>query len=115
MAKNYPSTASSSKDDWEAHDAMHTLMRAGEIIKDKKLLSRARKKAAEHAAKMQDVADHAAALAKRGLISDKQMVKLKSNKGQGGKVKRLAKTAPLAKGNEGDMGAGQTQRGIVTK
>lgn len=98
----------SEREDWEAHDAMHTLMRAGEIVKNKPLLKRVRKKAAEHAEKMQDVANRAGDLARRGLISEKAMAKHMSkgkaaNKGnQGGNVKDLDKTAKLASGTEGD-------------
>lgn len=44
----------------------------------------------------------ARALAKRGLISDKAMAKMKGAKGQGGDVKDLDKTAPIASGTEGD-------------
>jgi hypothetical protein len=89
------------KEDWEAHDGMHTLMRAAEIVKDKALLKRVKKKAAEHAQKSRDVAERASSLAKTGAISEKAMAKVK-NKGQGGNVKDLEKTTPLAKGTEGD-------------
>lgn len=44
----------------------------------------------------------ARALAKRGLISDKAMAKMKGAKGQGGDVKDLDKTGPIASGAEGD-------------
>lgn len=96
MAKKTRSTPPESREDWEAHDAMHTLMRAGEIVKDKKLLGRVRKQAAEHAKKMHDVASRAGALARRGLISDKAMSKMAGNRGQGGDVKDLEKTRPTA-------------------
>lgn len=72
--------------DYEAHDAMHALMRAEEIKKDPKLMKRAQKHAAEHSEKMREAADRAGRLAKSGHISEKQMAKLK-------------KTKPLAKGN----------------
>lgn len=91
-----PTTSYHDKEDYEAHDAMHTLMRAGEIVKDKKLMGRVKKKAAEHAQKSRDLADRASALAKTGHISEKQMAKLSSKKGQGGDVKLLDKTAPIA-------------------
>ena len=65
-------------DEWEVRDAMHTMMRAGEIIKDKKLLALVRKEAANHAAKMKNVAQQASQLAKMGRISDKQLAKLAS-------------------------------------
>lgn len=63
-------------DEWEVRDAMHTMMRAGEIVKDKKLLALVRKEAAEHSQKMANVARQASQLAKMGRISDKQMAKL---------------------------------------
>lgn len=86
-----------SHEDWEAHDAMHTLMRAGEIIADKKLLKRARNKAAEHSEKMRDVANRAGQLAKMGRISPKAAQKhLKAKGNQGGDVANLAKTAAIA-------------------
>ena len=61
---------------WEVRDAMHTMIRAGEIVRDKKLLVEVKKHAAEHADKMKEVARQAAELAKRGRISPKQMAKL---------------------------------------
>ena len=64
-------------DEWEVRDAMHTMMRAGEIVNDKKLLGLVRKEAAEHAQKMQDVSKQASQLAKMGRISPKQMAKLR--------------------------------------
>lgn len=81
---------------------MHTLMRAGEIVKDKKLLKRVRAKAADHATKMREVADRAGQLAKRGLISDKQMAKMKGKgkssggANQGGSMAALDKTQAIA-------------------
>lgn len=89
-------------EDWQAHDDMHTLMRADEIMKDKKRHGRARAKAKEHSEKMADVAHRAGQLAKSGHISEKQMAKLKGKKGQGGNVKDLDKTGHLATGKEGD-------------
>lgn len=89
-------------EDYEARDAMNTLMRAREIEADRDLMTAAQKSAADHAAKMSDVARRAGALAKAGHISDKQLAKLKKDK-------------PLASGKEGDTGKGQTVRGIATK
>lgn len=83
-------------EDYEARDAMHTLLRAHEITKNKPLLEAARKHAAEHAKNMAEVADRAGQLAKQGRISDKQMARLKGRKGQGGSAKNLDKTAPVA-------------------
>lgn len=89
--------------DYEAHDAMHTLMRADEIRKDGKLMKRVQKRARKHASEMRERAASAESLARRGLISDKQMAK----------VKDLEKTKPLAKGNEGDdAGPTRTSAGI---
>lgn len=65
-----------SEHDWEAHDGMHTLMRAGEIIANKPLLKRVRKHAAAHSQKMADVSKQAARLAKSGAISEKALAKL---------------------------------------
>lgn len=89
-------------DEWEVRDAMRTLMRAEEIQGDKKLMGMVRKEAAREATKMQEVAKQADRLARAGHISEKQLAKLK-------------KKTPLAKGNEGDKGASETVRGIVTK
>lgn len=63
-------------DDYEVRDAMHTMMRAGEIVKDKALMGHIRKHAAEHAAKMHAVLQQAHHLAKSGRISEKAMAKL---------------------------------------
>ena len=74
-----PSNKASKKkgfDDWEVRDAMHTMLRAGEIVKDKKLLAAVKVKAAKHAEKMETVAHQAGQLAKMGRISPKQMAKL---------------------------------------
>jgi hypothetical protein len=65
-------------DDYEIHDAMHTMLRAGEIVKDKKLMGHVRKHAAEHAKKTHEVAERASHLAKSGRISPRQMAKLAS-------------------------------------
>lgn len=63
-------------DEWDARDAMHTLMRAGEIIADKPLLEAARKAASEQAVKSAAVAKQATRLAKMGHISPKALAKL---------------------------------------
>jgi hypothetical protein len=63
-------------DKWAVRDAMHTMMRAGELTKDKKMMGLVRKEAARHADEMREVADKAASLAKKGLISDKAMAKI---------------------------------------
>lgn len=63
-------------DEWRVDEAMRTMMRAGEIVADKKMMGLVKKKAAEHAEKMQSVAKQAAQLAKSGRISPKQMAKL---------------------------------------
>lgn len=67
-------------DHWEVRDAMHTMMRAGEIIKDKKLLAAVKKEATAHAKELQETATRAGQLAKMGLISPKQMAKLGDRK-----------------------------------
>lgn len=77
-------------EDWRVEDAMHTMMRAGEIVKDKKMIGLVRKKAAEHANKMAAVAKQATQLARMGRISPKAAAKHLS----GGR--QLAKTTPLA-------------------
>lgn len=69
------------REDYEAKDAMHTLLRAHEITKNKHLMGRVRKHAKAHAAKMAEQAHHAARLAKSGHISDKQMKKLHDDEG----------------------------------
>lgn len=63
-------------DHWEVRDAMHTMLRAGEIIKDKKLLSAVKKEATSHAKELQETATRAGQLAKMGLISPKAMSKM---------------------------------------
>lgn len=67
-------------DHWEIRDAMHTMLRAGEIIKDKKLLAAVKKEATAHAKELQETATRAGQLAKMGLISPKQMAKLGDRK-----------------------------------
>lgn len=63
-------------DDWEVRDAMRTLMRAGEITKDKKLLELVRACAAKEAVELKETAARASMLAKMGRISPKQLAKL---------------------------------------
>jgi hypothetical protein len=74
------SPASKKYDDYEVRDAMHTMMRAGEIVKDKTLMGHVKKHAAEHAKKMHAVSQQAHHLAKSGRISDKAMAKLDKTK-----------------------------------
>jgi hypothetical protein len=78
MTKSTPASnkKSAGPDPWEVRDAMHTMLRAGEITKDKKMLALVREEAKNHASKMRDVADQAGQLAKMGRISPKQMAKL---------------------------------------
>ncbi len=84
-------------DKWSVRDAMHTMMRAGELTKDKKMMGLVRKEAANHAREMQEVAHKASALAKAGRISEKAMAKhITKNKGQGGNTKSLEKTNAIA-------------------
>lgn len=65
-------------DEWDVREAMRTMMRAGEITKDKTLLNLVRKEATRHAAELKETAARAGQLAKMGRISDKQMAKLKA-------------------------------------
>lgn len=78
MAEGRGMTKSTPKkyDDYEIRDAMHTMLRAGEIVKDKKLMGHVKKHAKEHAEKKHDEAQRAAHLAKSGRISDKAMAKM---------------------------------------
>lgn len=78
-----PATEASTKpkkgfDHWEVRDAMHAMLRAGEIIKDKKLLAAVKKEATSHAKELQETATRAGQLAKMGLISPKAMAKMDS-------------------------------------
>jgi hypothetical protein len=63
---------------WEVHDAMHTMMRASEIVRDKALLAAVKREAKSYAGEMEAKADRAREFAKRGMISPKQMAKLGS-------------------------------------
>jgi hypothetical protein len=67
-------------DKWEVRDAMHTMLRASKIVKDKKLLAAVKKEALSHAQELNETAAQAAALAKMGKISPKQMSKLGANR-----------------------------------
>lgn len=69
---------SKSYEHYEIRDAMHTMLRAGEIIKDKKLLAAVKKEAQRHAKELQETATRAGQLAKMGRISPKQMAKLRA-------------------------------------
>lgn len=81
-------------EDYEVRDAMHTMLRAGEIVKDKHLMGHVRKHAAEHAKKSHEVATRAAHLAKSGRISEKAMAKL--GKGADGGSHNIDKMEPIA-------------------
>ncbi len=85
---------------YEVEDAMHTMRRAGEIVKDKKLMAEVKAMAKERAEEMEDVANRAEHLARAGRISEKQMAKLNGRKGSashnGGDAKGLNKTAEIA-------------------
>jgi hypothetical protein len=72
MAKKY--------DEYEVRDAMHTMMRAKELVKDHDLMGHVRKHAGEHAAKMHDESKRARHLAKSGRISEKAMKKIDKTK-----------------------------------
>jgi hypothetical protein len=91
-----PDTPSKSKkyDEWEVRDAMHTIMRAQEHIKNKQLMGHVRKHAKEHAEKMHEESQRAARLAKSGKISEKQMAKLKG--GADGGSKNIEHMDPIA-------------------
>jgi hypothetical protein len=67
---------SKSLDEWEVRDAMHTMLRAAKIVKDKKLLAAVKKEATRHAEELSETAKQAGALAKMGKISPKQMAKM---------------------------------------
>lgn len=71
-----PVATSDSDDHWRVRDAMRTMLRAGEIIKDKKLLTAVKKEALAHSKELQETATRAGQLAKMGLISPKAMAKL---------------------------------------
>ena len=84
-------------DEWEVRDAMHTMLRAGEITKDKHLMGHVRKHAAEHAKKSHETAQRAAHLAKSGRISEKQMAKLAGGNGDAKtETKNADKMTPIA-------------------
>lgn len=60
---------------WEVDDALRTLTRAYEIVKDKALMSDVKKMAAEKAKEMVDISGKMAGLAKMGLVSEKAQAK----------------------------------------
>ncbi len=62
--------------EWEVEDALRTLQRAAEIIKDKKMMIAVKKCAVEKAGEMKEVAAQADSLAKMGRISPKAMSKM---------------------------------------
>lgn len=77
IAASVPLKARKGKiDEWEAREAMQTLIRAGEIIANKPLLEAARKAAGEQAVKSAAVARQASQLAKMGRISPKALAKI---------------------------------------
>lgn len=76
---------------WEVRDAMHTILRAGDHMKDEGLMKEVRKHAKHHADEKAAESHRAQQLAKAGRISPKQLAKLE-------------KKQPLAKGNNGDGG-----------
>ena len=86
-----------SYDEYEVKDAMHTMLRAHEITKDKTLMKHVRKHAADHSKKMHDVAHRAGQLAKAGRISDKAMAKMAGGEGSAkAETKNADKMTPIA-------------------
>jgi hypothetical protein len=84
-------------DEWEVRDAMHTILKAGEHVKNKHLMKHVRKHAGEHAKKMSEEAARASHLHKRGLISDKAMAKISGGAGDGKDETQMAdKMVPIA-------------------
>lgn len=61
---------------YEVRDAMHTIMRAGDHLKNPSLMKEVRKHAAKHAHEKRAEADRAMRLAKQGRISERQLAKL---------------------------------------
>lgn len=70
------STSAEADDRWQVEDALRTIQRAGEIVRDTKLMAKVKAMAAEKAVEMDAIATHAGQLAKMGRISPKQMAKL---------------------------------------
>lgn len=64
-----PSSADRQK--WEVDDALRTLTRAHEIVKDKALMADVKKAAVEKATEMSAIAGKMDSLAKMGLVSEK--------------------------------------------
>jgi hypothetical protein len=82
MAEGRGMEKSSKKyDEYEVRDAMHTMLKAKDIVKDKHLMGHVRKHAAEHATKMHEESKRARHLAKSGRISEKAMSKLAGGEG----------------------------------
>lgn len=81
MAKKAASTAvpaepsKAERHKWEVDDALRTLTRAYEIVKDKSLMADVKKAAAEKAKEMADISGKMAGLAKMGLVSAKAQAK----------------------------------------
>ena len=68
--------AMDSDDSWRVEDALRTLQRAGEIVRDAKLMAKVKAMAGEKVDEMKTIAKMAGPLAKAGRISPKQMAKL---------------------------------------
>lgn len=78
-SKNAPAPVSAVSDrDWEVEDALRTLTKAYDIVKDEKMMAKVKKLAGTKAKEMSDIAGNMSVLAKRGLISDKQAEKVKA-------------------------------------
>lgn len=67
-----------SDEEWRVDDALRTLQRAGEIVKDAALMAKVKEKAAEQMDDLKVIAKQADRLANAGRISPKQMAKLKA-------------------------------------
>lgn len=75
-AKKETAVGAASDREWEVRNALDTLTRAIEIIKDKGLMTRVKKLAGEKASEMSAIASKADGLMKMGLISDKARAKI---------------------------------------
>lgn len=76
-----PSASPVSDRKWETEDALRTLTRAYEIVKDPKLMGDVKKLAGERAKEMSDISGKLAGLSKMGLVSDKQRAKAMAKAG----------------------------------
>lgn len=70
------SKARSAPDQWELDSHLHTLRRAGEIVRDKKLMKHIKQHAEKRASEAKSMTHHIAQLAKMGRISPKAMAKI---------------------------------------